>query len=157
MTILIFLFLSFLTPQSDQQNSAKLEHLVTERQSLHQQWQESESKKSGIFGNRTKKDMKETNDWLERIIAKDNQIIEELKLSGKIETAVIGQEKDDYKTITLSLEQDVQALKRALAERDKSIETMKSTRRTFEWTTLIFFLTTLGLGYTVYRMKKGAN
>lgn len=157
MTILVFLFLSFFSPQSDQQNSAKLEHLVNERQSLHQQWQNSESKKSGIFGNRTKKDMKETNDWLARIIAKDNQIIEELKLSGKIETAVIGQEKDDYKTITLSLEQDVQALKRALAERDKSIETMKSTRRTFEWTTLIFFLTTLGLGYAVYRMKKGAK
>ncbi|WP_026955290.1 hypothetical protein [Algoriphagus vanfongensis] len=157
MTILVFLFLSFFSPQSDQQNSAKLEHLVNERQSLHQQWQDSESKKSGIFGNRTKKDMKETNDWLARIIAKDNQIIEELKLSGKIETAVIGQEKDDYKTITLSLEQDVQALKRALAKRDKSIETMKSTRRTFEWTTLIFFLTTLGLGYGIYRMKKGAK
>ncbi|HCX75358.1 MAG TPA: Clp protease ClpB, partial [Algoriphagus sp.] len=47
------------------------------------------------------------------------QIIEELKLSGSIETAVIGQEKEDYKAITMSLEQDVQALKRALAEKEK--------------------------------------
>jgi len=100
--------------------------------------------------------MKETNDWLERIISKDNQIVEELKLSGKIETAVIGQEKDDYKTITLSLEQDVQALKRALGERDRTIEEMLSNRRTFEWTTLIFFVTSLGLGYWIYRSKKGA-
>ncbi|WP_268035171.1 Clp protease ClpB [Algoriphagus sp. PAP.12] len=153
-SLLLFLFL--LSPLQDDNASAKLERLVEERQSLHAQWQASESKKSGIFGNRTKKDMKETNDWLERIISKDNQIVEELKLSGKIETAVIGQEKDDYKTITLSLEQDVQALKRAIGERDKTIEEMLSNRRTFEWTTLIFFLTTLGLGYWIYRSKKGA-
>lgn len=153
MKSLLLLFLLF-SPLQDENASAKLERLVEERQSLHAQWQASESKKSGIFGNRTKKDMKETNDWLERIISKDNQIVEELKLSGKIETAVIGQEKDDYKTITLSLEQDVQALKRALGERDKTIEEMLSNRRTFEWTTLIFFLTTLGLGYWIYRSKK---
>lgn len=152
----LLLFLILLSPLQDDNASAKLERLVEERQSLHAQWQASESKKSGIFGNRTKKDMKETNDWLERIISKDNQIVEELKLSGKIETAVIGQEKDDYKTITLSLEQDVQALKRAIGERDKTIEEMLSNRRTFEWTTLIFFLTTLGLGYWIYRSKKGA-
>jgi hypothetical protein len=152
----LLLFLILLSPLQDDNASAKLERLVEERQSLHSQWQASESKKSGIFGNRTKKDMKETNDWLERIISKDNQIVEELKLSGKIETAVIGQEKDDYKTITLSLEQDVQALKRALGERDRTIEEMLSNRRTFEWTTLIFFVTSLGLGYWIYRSKKGA-
>ena len=148
MLLMLFFF------QTEEEGSAKLERMVQERQALHQQWQNSESKKSGIFGNRTKKDMIETNEWLERIISKDNQIIEELKFSGKVETAVIGQEKEDYKTITISLERDVQILKRALAERDKSIKTMESTRRTFEWTTLIFFRTTLGLGYYVYRIRK---
>lgn len=151
---LLFLFLIMLSPLQEPNTSAKLERMVQERQALHSQWQASESKKSGIFGNRTKKDMKETNDWLERIISKDNQIIEELKLSGKIETAVIGQEKEDYKAITLSLEQDVQALKRALREKDRTIEEMHSNRRTFEWTTVIFFLTTLGLGFWIYKSKK---
>ncbi|SDD61567.1 hypothetical protein SAMN04488104_104141 [Algoriphagus faecimaris] len=140
--------------QTESGESARLERLVSERERLVNEWQASESKKSGIFGNRTKKDMTETNDWLKRILTKDTQIIEELKLSGRIETAVIGQEKEDYKTITLSLERDVQALKRALNDRDKTIQEMLSSRRTFEWTTVVFFLTTLGLGYWMYRSKK---
>ncbi|GMQ28723.1 Clp protease ClpB [Algoriphagus confluentis] len=153
MLIFIFTFLLTLT-QSANLESAKLEKLVAERESLHRQWKDSESKKSGIFGNRTKKDMIETNEWLERILAKDNQIMDELKMIGAIETTVISQEKDDYKTITLSLEQDVQALRRAVAERDRQIEEMLSSRRTFEWTTAIFFLSTLGFGYGLYRSRK---
>ena len=140
--------------QVDASESARLQRLVEERESLFRQWQSSENKKSGIFGNRTKKDMTETNEWLERIITKDNQIIEELKLSGSIETAVIGQEKEDYKAITMSLEQDVQALKRALAEKEKVAQERLSDRRTFEWTTVIFFLFTLGLGFWIYKIKK---
>ncbi len=140
--------------QVPQFDGAKLERMVQERDQLHAQWRNSESKKSGIFGNRTKKDMIETNEWLERIVSKDNQIMDELRLIGSIETTVISQEKDDYKSITLKLEQDVQALKRALADRDQQIEEKLSERRTFEWTTLIFFLTTLGLGRWVYKNKK---
>lgn len=153
MFLLIFMML-LLPFQEEIAGSAKLEKLVNEREILMNQWQSSESKKSGLFGNRTKKDMTETNDWLKRILNKDTQIIEELKLSGRIETAVIGQEKEDYKTITLSLEQDVQALKRALNQRDKTIEEMLAARRTFEWTTVIFFLSTVGLGYGIYRNRK---
>ena len=154
--MLTFIFTLFLTwMQSGNLESAKLERMVAEREILHSQWKESESKKSGIFGNRTKKDMIETNEWLERILAKDNQIMDELKMIGAIKTTVIFQEKEDYKTITQSLEQDVQALRRALAERDKQMEEMLASRRTFEWTTAIFFLITLGLGYWIFRLKRG--
>ncbi|WP_332913613.1 Clp protease ClpB [Algoriphagus boritolerans] len=132
----VLLFTLFQGPQFD---GAKLERMVQDRDQLHKEWRASESKKSGIFGNRTKKDMIETNEWLERIITKDNQIMDELRMIGTIETTVISQEKEDYKSITLKLERDVQALKRALAERDKQIEEKLSERRTFEWTTLIFF------------------
>ncbi|WP_373400320.1 hypothetical protein V8V91_12360 [Algoriphagus halophilus] len=97
--------------------------------------------------------MIETNEWLERILAKDNLIMDELRMIGDIETTVATQTGEDYKAITLKLEQDVQALKRALAERDKTINEMLDTRRTFEWTTLIF-PSTLGLGYWIYRIKK---
>lgn len=149
--IVALLFFLQQTPQFD---GAKLERMVQERDQLHAEWRTSESKKSGIFGNRTKKDMIETNEWLERIVAKDNQIMDELRMIGSIETTVISQEKDDYKSITLKLEQDVQALKRAVAERDKEIDNKLLERRSFEWATLIFFLSTLGLGYWVYRLKK---
>ncbi|EPR66077.1 hypothetical protein ADICYQ_4775 [Cyclobacterium qasimii M12-11B] len=33
----------------------RLKKLIGERERLHLEWQESESRKSGIFGNRTKK------------------------------------------------------------------------------------------------------
>ncbi|GAB2491990.1 Clp protease ClpB [Algoriphagus taiwanensis] len=155
LTFIFTLLLAWM--QSGSLESAKLEKMVAERESLHRQWKESESKKSGIFGNRTKKDMIETNEWLERILAKDNQIMDELKMIGAIETTVISQEKEDYKTITMSLEQDVQALKRALSEKDKEIEAALSTRRTFEWTTVIFFLSTLGLGFGLYKSKRRVN
>ncbi|WP_111671667.1 Clp protease ClpB [Algoriphagus litoralis] len=151
--IAALLFSLFQSPQFD---GAKLERMVQERDQLHAQWRSSESKKSGIFGNRTKKDMIETNEWLERIVSKDNQIMDELRMIGSIETTVISQEKDDYKSITLKLEQDVQALKRAVAERDKQIEEKLGERRIFEWTTLIFFLSTAFLGWWVYRSKKAS-
>jgi hypothetical protein len=149
--ILVLLFTLYQGPQFD---GAKLERMVQERDKLHAQWRSSESKKSGIFGNRTKKDMIGTNEWLERIIAKDNQIMDELRMIGSIETTVITQEKEDYKSIAFRLEKDVQALKRALAERDKEIEEKVRGRRTFEWTTLIFFLSTVFLSWWVYRTKK---
>lgn len=148
----IFLFFFFIS-SSMAFAQAKLEMMVQERDQLHSQWKASESKKTGIFGTRTKKDMIETNQWLERIVVKDNLIMDELRLSGSIENITISQEKEDYKSITLKLEQDVQALKRAVAERDKQIEERSTERRTFEWVSLILFWVCLGLGYWGYKQK----
>ncbi|MEB2784687.1 Clp protease ClpB [Algoriphagus persicinus] len=153
---LVLLFLNLFAPQFTEAGQAKLEKMVSDRDALTQQWKESESKKSGIFGNRTKKDMIETNEWLERIIQKDNLIMDELRMIGDIETSTATQTGEDYKAIAFRLEKDVQALKRAVAERDKSLDKMLSSRRTFEWTTTIFFLSTLSLGYWVYKSKKTA-
>ncbi|MBN3580912.1 Clp protease ClpB [Algoriphagus aestuarii] len=152
----LLLLLFYVMPsQLSQAGEAKLERMIQERDALTAEWKRSESKKSGIFGNRTKKDMIETNEWLQRILAKDNAIMDELRMIGDIETTVATQTGEDYKAITLKLEQDLQAVKRALSERDKEIEDMLQTRRTFEWTTTIFFLATLGLGYWIYKIKKG--
>ncbi|WP_200974634.1 Clp protease ClpB [Echinicola sp. 20G] len=131
----------------------KLEKLVKERQSLHQRWKSSESQKSGIFGNRTKKDMIETNDWMERIILKDNQIMDELEMLKNIETTEIKYEKDDYKFIAQKQEQDIGKLKRALLDKDEEISAIKNSKRTYEWTTLIFFVCTGVLGYLFYKLK----
>lgn len=148
----IFLFFFFIS-SSMAFAQAKLEMMVQERDQLHAQWKASESKKTGLFGTRTKKDMIETNQWLERIVVKDNLIMDELRLSGSIENITISQEKEDYKSITLKLEQDVQALKRAVAERDRQIEERSTERRTFEWVSLILFWVCLGLGYWGYKQK----
>ncbi|REG84686.1 Clp protease ClpB [Algoriphagus antarcticus] len=148
---LVLLFLNLITPQFTEAGQAKLEKMVQDRDALTQQWKDSESKKSGIFGNRTKKDMIETNEWLERIVQKDNLIMDELRMIGDIETTTATQTGEDYKAIAFKQERDVQALKRAVAERDNQIEEKLAQRRTFEWISLILFLITLGLGIVVYK------
>ncbi len=148
----LFLFLFFIS-SSVVLAQAKLEMMVQERDALHAQWKGSESKKSGIFGNRTKKDMIESNEWLARIIVKDNLIMDELRLSGAIENTSISQEKEDYKSITLKLEQDVQALKRAVADREKQLGEKVGERRTFEWVSLILFWVCLGVGFWAYKQN----
>lgn len=117
----------------------KLNRMLRERESLHQEWQASESKKSGLFGNRTKKDMEATNEWMGRIIQKDNQIMEELEMLKDIQTTEISYEKEDYKYIAQKAEEDIVKLKRALQEKGNDILQEKENKRTYEWTTLVFF------------------
>lgn len=151
LTVLYAILINSFTLQFTEAGKAKLEKMVEDRDALTQQWKASESKKSGIFGNRTKKDMIETNEWLERIIAKDNLIMDELRMIGDIETTTATQTGEDYKAIAFKQEKDVQALKRAVAERDKLIEEKLAERRTFEWISFILFLCMIGLGYVVYK------
>jgi hypothetical protein len=155
--MLTFIFTLFISVwQADSIESAKLKRMIEERDLLHSQWKDSESKKSGIFGNRTKKDMIETNAWLERILLKDNQILDELRMQGTIDKVNLSQEKEDYKSITMNLEREVQILKRVLSEKEAEMEQKISDRRIFEWTTLLFFLSSAGLGWWVYRIKKAS-
>ena len=132
----------------------KLNKLVQERKILHQEWQESEKQKSGIFGNRTKKDMAATNEWMNRIIQKDNQIMQELEMLKDIQTTTIGNEKEDYKFIAHKAEADIVKLKRALQSKDSDIREEQEKTRTYEWTTLIFFISSLVLGFLYYRRKR---
>lgn len=155
--MLTFIFTLLLSIwQFDSIESAKLQHMIEERDLLHAQWKASERKKTGIFGNRTKKDMIETNEWLERILTKDNQIMEELRMQGKIEKVTITQEKEDYKSISIKLEKEGQILKRILAEKDAEIEKKIAEKRPFEWMSLLFFLSSLGLTTWLYRIKKAS-
>jgi len=150
-TLVFFVFMALPLHVSAQ---AKLEKLVEEREQLHQAWKASESKKTGIFGNRTKKDMVETHEWMARIIQKDNQIMEELKMLSEIEKTEITYEKNDYKFIVRKQEREIAVLKKALEEKGESIEEKKQDKRFFEWTSLLFFLSTMGLGYLFWKERK---
>ena len=155
--MLTFIFILIISLwQADSIESAKLQQMIEERDLLYSQWKASESKKTGIFGNRTKKDMIETNEWLERILTKDNQIMEELRMQGKIEKVTITQEKEDYKSISIKLEKEGQILKSILAEKDAEIVKKIAEKRPFEWMSLLFFLSSLGLTTWLYRIKKAS-
>lgn len=133
---------------------AKLDKMLSEREKMHREWRNSESKKSGIFGNRTKKDMIETNEWMARIIEKDNQIMEELKMLSEIEKTEITYEKNDYKFISQKQEREIAILKRALEEKEETVAEKKSDKRAYEWTSFILFLSTLSFGYLYFKAKK---
>jgi hypothetical protein len=151
------IFLCFIVLVSSFQYAAaqeKLNKLVLERQQLHQQWQQSETKKSGIFGNRTKKDMVATNEWMSRIIQKDNQIMEELEMLKEIETTEISHEKEDYKFIAQKQQGDIGILKRTLESKELELKEAKSKYRTNEWAAFIFFLSTVCLGYLYFTGKR---
>jgi hypothetical protein len=150
-----YLLLLFLLAPISLSAQAKLDKLVTERTSMHAAWKASESKKTGIFGNRTKKDMIETNKWMERIIQKDNQIMDELKMLSEIQKTEITYEKNDYKFISQKQEREIAMLKRTLAEKEGMVIEGKSDSRTYEWLTFIFFLSTLVLGFLQYKRVKG--
>lgn len=154
LTFIFGVWLSLL--QSDSLDSFKLQKLISERDQLHAEWKTSETKKTGFFGNRTKKDMVETNEWLIRIIQKDNQIMDELRMQGTIDKVTISQEKEDYKSITMKLEREVQILKRVILEKNEEITSRLSERRIFEWSSLILFLISAGLGWWIYRIKKAS-
>jgi hypothetical protein len=82
--------------------------------------------------------------------------MDELRMQGTIDKVTLSQEKEDYKSITMNLEREVQILKRVLSEKEAEMEQKISDRRIFEWTTLLFFLSSAGLGWWVYRIKKAS-
>ncbi len=132
----------------------KLNRLVEEREKLHRSWQASEEQKSGIFGNRTKKDMIATNEWMERIIKKDNQIMAELEMLKNIETAEISHDKEDYKYIAQKQQHDINALKRSLVGKDEEIAAIKASKRGYEWAVFWLGLVVIALTIMHYRKAK---
>jgi hypothetical protein len=152
--IFLCLLILFINLPSFGFGQEKLNRMVEEREKLHRSWQASEEQKSGIFGNRTKKDMITTNEWMERIIKKDNQIMAELEMLKNIETAEISHEKEDYKYIAQKQQHDINALKRSLAGKDDEIAAIKASKRGYEWAVFWMGLVIIALSVLHYRKVK---
>jgi hypothetical protein len=149
------LFLTlFLFSSSIAFGQAKLERLVSERDQLLLEWESSEVQRTGFFGNRTKKDMAETNEWLERIVKQDNLILDELRLRFSIDSSLIAQEKEDYKAITLGLERNIQSLQRAVEDRDAQLMIKKSERKIYELIFIFLLSGLMVLGYWIFKTKE---
>jgi chromosome segregation ATPase len=74
LTILLFIiFTNFLYAQE------QINKLTLERESLYRNYKETENLSTGLFGNRSKDNMQTTIDALNKIIKKDNEILDELK------------------------------------------------------------------------------
>lgn len=71
--LLIIISTHFLYAQEE------INKLTLERELLYRQYKETESLTSGLFGNRSKGDLQKTIDALNKIIKKDNEILDKLK------------------------------------------------------------------------------
>jgi tRNA U34 5-carboxymethylaminomethyl modifying enzyme MnmG/GidA len=150
----IFLVLLNFSPlQLTEVGQAKLQRMVEERDVLTQEWKESESKKSGIFGNRTKKDMIETNNWFERILKKDNLIMDELRMINSIGSTAAVQTGDSYKAIALKQEQDIQKLQRKIDNMESAGAKNVSENRTFQWISFLLSICLVTIGYYYYKLR----
>ncbi|MDB5012036.1 MAG: hypothetical protein JWQ25_238 [Daejeonella sp.] len=84
-SIAFLLFLCFNSsseevPSAYNTQRLKINTLLANRSSKFDQYQNSLSKHTGIFGLKTKKDMQRSNDILTAIIETDNEILKELKV-----------------------------------------------------------------------------
>ncbi len=86
LTLILFLFLVSLTAWAQSDTSAyntqriKINQLLEERSARFGQYDSSLSKRTGIFGLKTKRDMQASNDILTQIVLNDNNIFSELKI-----------------------------------------------------------------------------
>lgn len=80
--------------------------------------------------------------------------MEELEMLKNIETTEISHEKEDYKFITQKQQGDIGILKRSLESKDLELKEAKSKYRKNEWVAFILFLTTIGLGYLYFNIRR---
>ena len=149
-TILLFIISThFLYGQEE------INKLTLERQLLYRQYKETESLTSGLFGNRSKGDLQTTIDALNKIIKKDNEILDKLKniqADSKIEFT------NKYNDLIMQ-NNDMSQKNRELigmSERHKgySKENHQIIEKTEQQQTLIIsFLVVLGLLSVIYMIK----
>ena len=95
---------------------APVDNLLKERQRLFYQLRQESNSQPTVFGVSLKSAPSEEYQLAMRIIEKDNAIINKLQLQDRIEQSSVISQNEQYKTITLSQEQDIQKLKNALEE-----------------------------------------
>ncbi|EAZ82395.1 hypothetical protein [Algoriphagus machipongonensis] len=145
MKAILFTWLLLLPLQIFAQGS--IDQLMQERLHLIQNLQSEKTQKATIFG--VSLEGRPTSEYqlAMRILEKDNAIIQKLQLQDRIDQSAVISENENYKTITLSQEQDIQKLKNALAQKGYEVRASQLEKRKFELASLIFFVGTMIFGW----------
>ncbi|HEY1010607.1 MAG: hypothetical protein ACO1NS_05045 [Daejeonella sp.] len=160
--LIAFLLISnkFLVAQTDttaynvQRN--KINKLLDERSERFGQYDNSLTKRSGIFGLKTKRDMQASNDILTQIVLNDNQIFTELKIlldykdfeKKEVETRAETVEGriDRFQSTITSLQQQNEVLKGEVEKLEKREARLKSS---------IIILVILSIGLLIFSRPIG--
>ena len=151
------------TSNADERSEARKElfGLLEERRKLFDSYSESNKKKSGFFGNRTKNDMRESHATLQGIVEIDNKIMNSLE-------RVIDRKNYEKTTMTLDVsafQERINNLAKVndvtLSQNEKHEKENKQFSRLIlrmKFYFLFLFLIIIGLLYWMYRMRKtGSN
>jgi hypothetical protein len=158
--IYIFVFISapcFSQPQPDLIEKVHLKELLDQRKERFSDYFNSIEKKSGIFGNKTKKDLTRSNDVLRDIVRTDNEIISVLNRALDYKSF----EKTGFNYEKLEQDRRVTDLKNATDTLTKQLEfsskeIVKIKKQSGFWKTIatLEVLLFIGIFYRSYRRRK---
>jgi predicted ribosome quality control (RQC) complex YloA/Tae2 family protein len=126
--ILFFLFAAPLIAQDSLGNIAELQKLLKDRKDRFEAYATSADQHSGIFGNKTKKDLEKSREILFQIVRTDNTIFDEL-------TRVIskrGMAKADYSYDEVAYKQTIDQLTQATDTLNKQLAAVKEINAAME-------------------------
>lgn len=152
---IIFFNQAFSQSQKDSDRE-KMNELLKQRQEQFGSYSESIEKHSGIFGNKTKRDIKYSNEILTDIVRLDNKIMELLnrKLDYRtFETTSYSFDKKEYETKFQNIMQANEKLEKRLKEQG---EQNKSFALSYKWSKVLNYLLAalvLYFGFKLYRSK----
>lgn len=143
----------------------RIRAMVNERQKLYSQYSEQIEKKSGFFGNQTKKDIKAANEILLKILATDSRIFNELEEMIKAQDREMQRrkfEKQDKEYTIIKKDEEVQTHSETVAKLQRNVATLNAHQSSLKRSAKIykflffssFFLLIIsagGIGYLAYR------
>ncbi len=142
----------------------RIRAMLNERQKLYSQYSDQIEKKSGFFGNQTKRDIKEANEILLRILATDTRLFRELEEMIKAREREVQKrkyEKQDKEYTILKKEEAVQSQSETVAKLQRYIEKLQAEQSglkrssgsyKFLFYTLLIFVLAMIAAY-VYRKR----
>ena len=122
MLLLLFLpIMNLANAQDSLGNITELQRLLKERKDHFQEYSQAADQRSGIFGNKTKRDLEQSREILFNIVKTDNHILEELDraISNR------GMAKADYSFEETSYKQTIEQLSQATDTLNKQLEAQK--------------------------------
>ncbi len=137
----------------------KMNELLKQRQEQFGSYSESIDKHSGIFGNKTKRDIKNSNEILTDIVRLDNKIMELLnrKLDYRtFETTSYDFDKKEYETKFQNIMQANEKLEKRLNEQEGQ---NKSFMLSYKWSKVFNFILAalvLYFAFKLYRSKQAS-
>lgn len=96
--------------------SSKLQQLTEERQRLYNNWKEASNQSSGLFGSKSKDDLRVEIDDLKKIVSKDNDILDELESLRHKEKGQMLSQYNELTTQYNDLRNENLELKKRIAE-----------------------------------------